>query len=167
MKIRIWIYALCILFLASPAAGKIYKWKDDNGKTHFTDNPGKIPKKFRENLNVVPDAPAPVKTPPRTPFQYKKNVDALNPDDESSPDDSRLLDEINKRIKKADKDIKKLKEGLKQEKDRKAKFKRGLAQASDKVFYGRIDKRIKKYQDQLKEFDAYKRKLLKQKRELN
>ncbi len=167
MTIRILIYALGIIFLASPAAGKIYKWKDESGKTHFTDNPGKIPKKFRENLNVVPDAPARVKTPPRIPLQYKKNAEALDPDSTPSSDDARLLDEVKDRIKKADESIKKLKERLKSEKDRREKYKRGPGQASDKAFYGRIDKRIEKYQDKLKEFEDYKRKLVKRKRELD
>jgi len=32
----------------TPAWAKIYKWKDENGKTHFTDSPSKIPMQFRK-----------------------------------------------------------------------------------------------------------------------
>ena len=40
--------ALLILVFASPSHSKIYKWKDENGKTHFTDNPSKIPPQYRK-----------------------------------------------------------------------------------------------------------------------
>lgn len=33
--------------LVNPADAKIYKWKDENGKTHFTDSLNKIPFKYR------------------------------------------------------------------------------------------------------------------------
>ncbi len=33
----------------SPASAKIYKWKDENGKTHFTDSPSKIPLQYRKD----------------------------------------------------------------------------------------------------------------------
>ncbi len=100
MKIRILIYALGILFLAGPAAAKIYKWKDESGKTHFTDNPTSIPKKYQKKLNAIPDAPARVKTPPRIPLQYEKNIEAPTPDSTPSPDDNRWLKNINRNIKK-------------------------------------------------------------------
>jgi len=38
---------LAFSFLSFPAAAKIYKWTDDTGKTHYTDSPAKIPKKYR------------------------------------------------------------------------------------------------------------------------
>lgn len=41
-----------VIFLALiwvvDAEAVIYKWKDDNGKTHFTDNPTKVPEAFRK-----------------------------------------------------------------------------------------------------------------------
>ena len=40
--------ALIWLFQASAVAG-IYKWRDDQGKLHFTDDRAKIPPKYREN----------------------------------------------------------------------------------------------------------------------
>jgi hypothetical protein len=41
------IVALLWLFQASAVAG-IYKWRDDQGKLHFTDSKSKIPLKYRE-----------------------------------------------------------------------------------------------------------------------
>lgn len=34
-------------FLSTPALGEIYKWMDDRGVTHFTDDARKIPEKYR------------------------------------------------------------------------------------------------------------------------
>ncbi len=36
------------MMLASPSQSAIYKWKDENGKTHFTDNLSKIPPQYRK-----------------------------------------------------------------------------------------------------------------------
>jgi hypothetical protein len=43
------LVALLWLFQASAVAG-IYKWRDDQGKLHFTDSKAKIPLKYRENV---------------------------------------------------------------------------------------------------------------------
>jgi hypothetical protein len=47
-----------------PAMAKMYKWVDENGRSHFTDNPGKIPLQYRK-----PDKK------PRTRQEEKKRVD--------------------------------------------------------------------------------------------
>ena len=49
-----WIKVFCVLgvlvflILASPSHSAVYKWKDDKGKTHFTDSLSKIPPQYRE-----------------------------------------------------------------------------------------------------------------------
>lgn len=50
---------MTLSFLSFPAAAKIYKWKDDAGKIHFTDSPLKIPKKYRDKdkTEIVKGAP--------------------------------------------------------------------------------------------------------------
>ncbi|MBT7179855.1 MAG: DUF4124 domain-containing protein [Nitrospina sp.] len=52
MRIRRTILTLTMVFLVSGpvlfADAAIYKWKDENGKTHFTDNPTKVPEAFRK-----------------------------------------------------------------------------------------------------------------------
>lgn len=46
--INFFLGALCVLFVfASPSFAGIYSYKDDAGKTHFTDDPAKIPHKYR------------------------------------------------------------------------------------------------------------------------
>lgn len=48
------IYAvLCVHLMASPAQGEIFKWTDENGKTHFTDDVGKIPDVEIDRLDVL------------------------------------------------------------------------------------------------------------------
>lgn len=46
--------------LASPSHSAIYKWKDENGKVHFTDNLSKIPPQYRKKgeLKTMKGAPA-------------------------------------------------------------------------------------------------------------
>ncbi|MCF8721846.1 aspartyl protease family protein [Nitrospina gracilis] len=52
---------------APPCAfAKIYKWRDDKGKLHFTDNPSKIPLKYRQEQKIEtfegpPESTDPVK----------------------------------------------------------------------------------------------------------
>lgn len=48
------IFALLgwVLCQPDPAIAKIYKYKDDQGKTHFTDDAGKIPLKYRDQGRV-------------------------------------------------------------------------------------------------------------------
>lgn len=47
---------LALLYLAAGPSdsvlAKIYKYKDDQGKTHFTDDPGKIPLRYRDQGSV-------------------------------------------------------------------------------------------------------------------
>lgn len=49
-----------LLALVLPAfAGAVYQWTDADGAVHFTDDPGKIPKKFRDSVQQLspPDQP--------------------------------------------------------------------------------------------------------------
>ncbi len=49
---RIFIITVICLALAAPAAAGLYKWKDENGKTHFTDDPSQIPLDSRNKKNM-------------------------------------------------------------------------------------------------------------------
>jgi hypothetical protein len=40
---QIFVITVICLVLAAPASAGLYKWKDENGKTHFTDDPSRIP----------------------------------------------------------------------------------------------------------------------------
>jgi predicted aspartyl protease len=43
------IFCFC-LYASTVLAGKVYKWRDDQGRMHFTDNQQNIPKEAREKL---------------------------------------------------------------------------------------------------------------------
>ena len=72
---RIVLITLICLGLAVPASAGLYKWKDENGKIHFTDDPSRIPldqrnkkdmKKLRSSKggkNQLPTAPPPASRP--------------------------------------------------------------------------------------------------------
>ena len=48
IKVSCALGVLVFLVLASPSHSAIYKWKDKNGKTHFTDSLSKIPPEYRK-----------------------------------------------------------------------------------------------------------------------
>lgn len=55
MKTKIYtlipIILVCFfVLLVQPLHAKVYKWKDENGKTHYTDSSEKIPFKYRKNM---------------------------------------------------------------------------------------------------------------------
>ena len=61
-----WIFILFLLFLwASPAWAVLYKWKDENGSTHFTDDITKVPP------NTNPTTPTRNPEPKRKPENLK------------------------------------------------------------------------------------------------
>jgi hypothetical protein len=55
------IIILCLaLFALSPALADTYQWTDDSGAVNFTDNPDKVPAKYRNNVikrDVTPETP--------------------------------------------------------------------------------------------------------------
>ncbi|MGV7220421.1 MAG: TIGR02281 family clan AA aspartic protease [Nitrospinales bacterium] len=59
---------LTVAFIVTPVASKIYKWKDETGKTYYTDSPAKIPKKYRDNdkrIETVREGPVDATNPVR------------------------------------------------------------------------------------------------------
>ncbi len=49
---RIFVITVICLVLAAPASAGLYKWKDENGKTHFTDDPSRIPLDYRNKKDM-------------------------------------------------------------------------------------------------------------------
>lgn len=48
------VFALLLAFAPGAiAAGGVYQWTDGNGAVHFTDDPGKIPKKFHNSVREL------------------------------------------------------------------------------------------------------------------
>ena len=46
------ILMFAIIVSGQLAWAKMYQWKDDNGKVHYTDNPGAIPPRFRIQIEM-------------------------------------------------------------------------------------------------------------------
>lgn len=46
---------LLVAVLAQPAMGETYRWIDERGTVNFTEDPGKVPKKFRKKMTVISD----------------------------------------------------------------------------------------------------------------
>ncbi|MEE9614028.1 MAG: DUF4124 domain-containing protein [Thermodesulfobacteriota bacterium] len=44
------LFLLAIVLVAAPAMAKIFKWTDDKGKVHVTDNYHSVPEKYREQF---------------------------------------------------------------------------------------------------------------------
>ena len=73
-------YILAFLIFISPVyAGPIYKWTDEKGVVHFSDDLGKVPPAYRNRVETEkwediqkPEAPPPA--PPKTPLQKGEEV---------------------------------------------------------------------------------------------
>ena len=68
------LVVLVIVTLASPSHSAVFKWKDENGKTHFTDSLSKIPPKYRKKgeLKTMNGKPAESLQPVRLLSQSQK-----------------------------------------------------------------------------------------------
>jgi len=54
--------ALFLLSLAAPSFADIYRWEDETGVIHFTDDPSGIPEKYRgKSKDILKEPPAPGK----------------------------------------------------------------------------------------------------------
>jgi clan AA aspartic protease (TIGR02281 family) len=57
-----------VTFIANPVSAKIYKWKNEAGKTHYTDSPAKIPLQYRskdKGTETVKEGPPDASNPVR------------------------------------------------------------------------------------------------------
>jgi len=50
--------ALSILLLAAPAAAEIYRWTDENGRVHFTQDLGQVPPRYRNRAETGAKSPS-------------------------------------------------------------------------------------------------------------
>jgi clan AA aspartic protease (TIGR02281 family) len=66
-----------LIALALPASAEMYKWVDEKGTVHFTDDISSIPEKYRENVEER-------KTPKGTPDQEVREKSAPTPTQKSS-----------------------------------------------------------------------------------
>lgn len=76
MQLRLYLFPLTLLLFILSAAPlhstDLYRWVDERGVVHFSDNPHNIPKQFRENANRIKSiAPSPN---PYIPPQYSERA---------------------------------------------------------------------------------------------
>lgn len=50
--------ALSILLLAAPSAAEIYRWTDDSGRVHFTQDLGQVPPRYRKQAETGAKSPS-------------------------------------------------------------------------------------------------------------
>lgn len=90
------ISILIFVLLPTAAWADFYKWKDDAGKTHYADSPGKVPFKYRKDTHHQQTA-------------NPKVIKRGSPDDKAKIIDG-LISENNKNLKKAKKGLRKYRE---------------------------------------------------------
>jgi hypothetical protein len=73
------IFFILIWFTSVNAA--IYKWRDENGITHFTDNLTKVPKAFREKPLLKVLLPRKIKSEPKEKNTQRKRIEAIKSDE--------------------------------------------------------------------------------------
>ena len=73
------IFFILIWFTDVNAA--IYKWRDENGITHFTDNLTKVPKTFRKKPLLKVLLPRKIKSEPKEKNTHSKRIESIKRDE--------------------------------------------------------------------------------------
>jgi len=73
---------VCVMAMAAPANGEIYKWTDSQGGVHFTDNSDKIPAKYRNKARAIDVTPEKEQVPSQTQKQDVSSTDLYGGHDE-------------------------------------------------------------------------------------
>lgn len=53
----LWVMLLALLVIAGPGFAELYQYKDQNGVTHYTDDLGNVPEKYRQDMETRPEIP--------------------------------------------------------------------------------------------------------------
>ncbi len=118
--------------------GEVYRWRDEKGTIHFTDDPSKIPQSYRDRVEQKKTAEEPLKIEQRT----------VKPEQEESPHRvKKYLDNIEEKIeqkKKLEKRIAELEEELHFCENRIKKIEESEKERPQS-FYTYYDKRTKKW----------------------
>jgi len=90
------ILCLSIVLFACPAASEIYKYVDENGGAHFTDDFSKVPVEQRSALNagVEYKDDSDTEQPAQTGVSYETDEDITDDSAEEFTDDSEYQDEV-------------------------------------------------------------------------
>jgi hypothetical protein len=85
------IFFILIWFTDVNAA--IYKWRDENGITHFTDNLTKVPKAFRKKALQKVLLPRKIKSEPKEKNTHSKRIEAIKRDEPAEDKEKEGLTE--------------------------------------------------------------------------
>ncbi len=78
---RVTVLVLALLWLCqTPIWAGIYKWKDDQGKVHFTDDKSRIPLKYRGHLEKFRGVTEPKPEPVEEPVDAEKGQETVAPE---------------------------------------------------------------------------------------
>ncbi len=81
---RVTVLVLAVLWLCqTPLWAGIYKWKDDQGKVHFTDDKSRIPLKYRGKLEKFKGVVEPKPKSVQEPVEAEKGKEAVAPEPEA------------------------------------------------------------------------------------
>lgn len=104
----------CLLFISEPSFAQIYKWVDEKGTIHLTDDPKTIPEKYRDQVQIktfkesAPTMPlkrdvtetrqkqAPVGLQQGKESQYGRSFEAFDPTND--PEYQQMIKKLNKSI---------------------------------------------------------------------
>ncbi len=157
----------CVLNQSSAWAG-VYKWTDENGRTHYTDDRSQIPVQFRDKNSmkglkglvepkpVVPEVPSPAKPVAKT----EEKTGALAPEaSEGSSDKGVETTDSSSRI--SPEEIALLKETKKYLEDENREFQRIIkyvepTEANGKYYVMEMNKRVKKKQEMVDKLEGMK-----------
>jgi DNA repair exonuclease SbcCD ATPase subunit len=112
MRLPITIFGILFLLAQPSFSGNVYRWTDEKGTVHFTDEISKVPGQYLDHVKKS-------EFPEESLIEKEKQV--VPKKDESNDRVKRYLDEIDKKIKakkELEKIISKLEEELKESEDR-------------------------------------------------
>ena len=158
---------LCVLNQSSAWAG-VYKWTDENGRTHYTDDRSQIPVQFRDKNSMkgvkglieekqrVPEKPSPVKADSTEEEQTEKLASEVK---ENSGDSNGTPADSSSKI--SPEEIVMLKDTKKYLEDENREFQRILkyvepTEANGKYFVMEMNKRVKKKQEMVEKMEGMK-----------
>lgn len=113
------LIVVALIFILSPAYAEIYKWIDDKGTTHFTEDPATIPEKYREKIKIRLTEEDLMSIEERIEEKGKSERAAKDRIEQSAKDYEKSLEEEKARKEQKEREYIQYQEKLKAEKDQK------------------------------------------------
>lgn len=116
---RILLVAVLLAFILSPVHAEIYRWIDDKGTIHFTEDPSTIPEKYREKIKVRFTEEDLMSIDERIEEKKKNEKAAKDRIEQSVKEYEKSLEEEKVRKRQREREYIQYQEGLKADKDQK------------------------------------------------